>query len=151
MKKDQTTPQTVIGIDLGDKKHAVCVMNQAGKILRETSIPNNSASLKRLGGEFPTALAVIEVGTHSPWISRLLKDCGLTVLVANPRKVKAIYANTRKSDRLDAVILARLGRLDPEHPHATALEGLQDGAVVARHLDDQIRGAPSVLTDQVLG
>ena len=61
MKKDQTTPQTVIGIDLGDKKHAVCVMNQAGKILRETTVPNTAASLKRLFGEFPAALAVREV------------------------------------------------------------------------------------------
>jgi transposase len=141
MKKDQTTPQTVIGIDLGDKKHAVCVMNQAGKILRETSIPNNAASLKRLGGEFPAALAVIEVGTHSPWISRLLKDCGLTVLVANPRKVKAIYANTRKSDRLDAVILARLGRLDPEllHPIEHNSEQAQRDLLPVKMRDTLVR------------
>lgn len=141
MKKDQTTPQTVIGIDLGDKKHAVCVMNQAGKILRETSIPNNAASLKRLGGEFPAALAVIEVGTHSPWISRLLKDCGLTVLVANARKVKAIYANTRKSDRLDAVILARLGRLDPEllHPIEHNSEQAQRDLLPVKMRDTLVR------------
>lgn len=148
MKKDQTTPQTVIGIDLGDKKHAVCVMNQAGKILREISIPNNAASLKRLCGEFPAALAVIEVGTHSPWISRLLKDCGLTVLVANPRKVKAIYANTRKSDRLDAVILARLGRLDPEllHPIEHNSEQAQHDLLPVKMRDTLVRQRTASIT-----
>ena len=28
-------------------------------------------------------LVVIEVGTHSPWVSRLLEDCGHEVIVAN--------------------------------------------------------------------
>ena len=39
------------------------------------------------------------------------------MLVANPRKLRAIYQNDRKSDKLDAQILARLGRLDPNLLH----------------------------------
>lgn len=34
-------------------------------------------------------------------------------MVANPRKLRAIYQNERKSDRRDAQMLARIGRLDP--------------------------------------
>jgi transposase len=56
----------------------------------------------------------IEVGTHSPWVSRILEECGHEVLVANARKVRLIYANKRKSDKLDAENLARLARLDPK-------------------------------------
>jgi transposase len=56
---------------------------------------------------------VLEVGTHSPWVSRVLEACGHDVLVANARKIRLIYANDRKSDRVDAECLARLGRLDP--------------------------------------
>jgi hypothetical protein len=33
----------------------------------------------------------IEVGTHSPWVSRLLEECGPEVLVANARRVRLIY------------------------------------------------------------
>jgi transposase len=56
----------------------------------------------------------IEVGTHSPWVSRLLKSFGQEVIVANARQVKLISASSRKDDKLDAQILARLARVDPE-------------------------------------
>jgi len=56
----------------------------------------------------------IEVGTHSPWVSRLLKSLGHEVIVANARQVKLISASSRKDDRLDAQTLARLARIDPQ-------------------------------------
>jgi transposase len=56
----------------------------------------------------------IETGTHSPWVSRLLEECGHEVLVANARKLRLIYANKRKTDEVDAENLARLARLDPK-------------------------------------
>jgi len=56
----------------------------------------------------------MEVGTHSRWASHLLRELGHDVLVANARKLKAIYHNPRKGDRADAETLARLARLDPE-------------------------------------
>jgi transposase len=34
------------------------------------------------------------------------------VIVSNPRKVRAIYQHERKSDRRDALMLARIGRMD---------------------------------------
>jgi transposase len=67
----------------------------------------------RFGGLSPTRIAV-EAGTHSPWVSRLLKECGHEVLVANPRKLRLVYENDRKDDEVDAEYLARLARLDPE-------------------------------------
>lgn len=78
---------------------------------------NRRDQLVELCERFPGSLIVLEVGTHSPWISRLLQANGAQVLVANPRKVKAIYSNNRKCDRLDAQMLARIGRLDPELLH----------------------------------
>ncbi len=33
--------------------------------------------------------------------------------MANPRKLRLIYRNDSKSDRVDAQYLARIGRLDP--------------------------------------
>src|SRR5215216_530054 len=56
----------------------------------------------------------IEAGTHSPWASRVLEECGHEALVANSRKLRLIYANKQKTDQIDAENLARLARLDPK-------------------------------------
>ena len=56
----------------------------------------------------------IEAGTHSPWVSRVLKECGHEVLEANPRRTRLIYASKRKTDEVDAESLARLARVDPK-------------------------------------
>jgi transposase len=41
----------------------------------------------------------IEAATHSPWISRLLEECGHEVVVANSRKLRLIYARASKRPR----------------------------------------------------
>lgn len=65
-----------IGLDLGDKKHAYCVLEAYGKVLKKESITNDRAALKQLTSEWPEALMVMEAGTHSPWISRFFKEAG---------------------------------------------------------------------------
>jgi transposase len=65
----------------------------------------------------------IETGTHSPWVSRLLEECGHEVLVANARKTRLIYANRRKTDEVDAQNLARLAHLDPKLLYPVAHRG----------------------------
>jgi transposase len=56
----------------------------------------------------------MEVGSHSPWLSRLLTRLGFEVIVANARQVQLISASSRKNDRMDARLLARLARADPK-------------------------------------
>ena len=107
-------PPLTIGIDLGDKSHAICVLDNDGDIIEQRSITNRKQSIQRLSKKHPTARMVMETGTHSPWISRLLQDLGHEVIVANARKLRMIYMNHRKSDEADALILARIGRFDPE-------------------------------------
>lgn len=113
---DKATTIT-IGIDLGDKKHSVCAVDVSGSIIYERSITNHRESLRRLSTKYPGALIAMEVGSHSPWTSRFFASLGHEVIVANPRKLRAIDANTRKSDRHDARILARLARVDRELLH----------------------------------
>lgn len=59
------TYKTIIGVDLGDKKHHVCVTNKDGNIVSETAISNNREQIVRLVKEQPGALVAIEVGTHT--------------------------------------------------------------------------------------
>jgi transposase len=63
--------------------------------------------------ERPMRIA-IEAGTHSPWVSRVLEECGHEVLVADALKTRLIYANKRKTNEIDAENLARLARVDPK-------------------------------------
>jgi len=44
-----------------------------------------------------------EASTHSPWASRIWDDHGHEVLVNNQRKVRLIYGEGRKTDRIDAL------------------------------------------------
>jgi len=60
------------------------------------------AFVRRFDSEQQMTLA-IEAGTHSPWVSRKLEECGHKVLVANPRKTRLIYGQGRKTDKLDAL------------------------------------------------
>ena len=57
---------------------------------------------RRFGSEQPLRIA-IEAGTHSPWVSRVLEECGHEILVANARKLRLIYSNKRKTDEVDAL------------------------------------------------
>ena len=119
MKTTKKHPQkkqfrTIIGVDLGDKKHHVCVTDKDGNILCEKTISNTSQQVRQLCHEHRGALFAIEVGTHSPWISRLIEASDCTCLVANARKLRAIYQNDRKCDEYDARMLAKLARVDPE-------------------------------------
>lgn len=103
----------IIGVDVGDKFSQLCALDAAGEIVEEARVRTTRAALDRWFRSVESALVVLEAGTHSPWISRLLGDCGHETIVANPRRVRLIYENDRKSDRVDAESLARVGRLDP--------------------------------------
>lgn len=112
MKTSST--QHLVGIDLGNAKHAICVtLRSTGEIIDERNITNHRESLRRLSKKYPAALMVMEVGSHSPWISRFFQGLGHEVLVANPRKVRAIFKNDRKCDLYDARRLAKIARFDP--------------------------------------
>ena len=107
-------PKTTIGVDLGGTKHYFCVLDQAGKPLIEGTLPNTKEALTELASKHPGARVAIEVGTHSPWVGEHLAREGCEVYVANARKLRAVYENERKCDLLDARMLAKIARLDPE-------------------------------------
>jgi transposase len=65
----------------------------------------------------------LEAGTHSPWVSRHLKELGHAVIGANPRRVRLITASSNQNDRLDAEMLARLARVDPKMLYAIRHRG----------------------------
>jgi transposase len=150
--KTKTSAATIskytIGIDLGDKKHAVCVIDANGKIVAERPIANCRESLQQLSEKYPGAKMVMEVGSHSPWISRFLTELKHEVLVANARKLRAIYNNDRKSDLLDARMLAKIGRLDPSllHPIEHKSEAAQRDLLQIKLRDNLVRQRVDIIS-----
>jgi transposase len=102
-----------IGLDLGDRNSWYCVLDEAGQIQVEQRVATTAKALGEVFGKMPRSRIALEIGTHSPWISRLLSELGHEVIVANARKVRLIGESRKKDDRLDAQTLARLARIDP--------------------------------------
>jgi len=90
------------------------VLDESGQIQLEQRVRTNAKGLREVFGELPHSRIALEIGTHSPWISRLLSELGHEVIVANARKLRLIGESRKKDDRLDAQTLARLARIDPE-------------------------------------
>ena len=102
-----------IGMDLGDQNHVIVAMDAEGKEIEMKTIHNTELSLRKFFSRYHDATVAIEAGTHSPWISRLLKEIGCTVYVGNPRKLRVIWDSNDKSDLRDARILAMVCRVEP--------------------------------------
>jgi transposase len=101
-------------MDLGDKTSRYCVLGANGERLAEGSVATTRKAMTQKFGGMRRCRVAMEVGTHSPWLSRWLKSLGFETIVANARQVQLISASSRKNDRMDAQLLARLARLDPQ-------------------------------------
>ena len=139
--------QITIGLDLGDRRHTYYVLDGAGKMAREGSLGNTREQLATMARSYPGATVVMEAGTHRPWVSRFLQELGLRVIVANPRKTRAIYQNERKSDRRDAMMLARLARMDPTllHPVEHGSQEAQQDMLELKLRDSLVRARVALI------
>ena len=107
-------PELTVGMDLGDRQCEICMLDGEGWVVDRGKVRTEELALRHRFGGMARVRIILEVGTHSPWISRFLSELGHEVVIANPRKLRLIYENPRKTDRADAEYLARVGRLDPE-------------------------------------
>jgi transposase len=102
-----------IGIDLGDKTAYFACLNDQGDLVMKDSVPMTAAAFKKTFGFFKPTRIAIEAGAQSRWVACLLEALGHQVIIANPRQLKLISASASKNDQNDAVLLARLARVDP--------------------------------------
>ena len=102
----------VLGLDLGDKKSHYSLLDERGTVVEEGTISTNPKWVASLFGNIPKSRVVMEVGTHSRWVSRISEQAGHETIVANARRLRWIFENDMKTDRVDAEALARVGRLD---------------------------------------
>lgn len=141
-----------IGFDLGDRQSQLCVVDAAGTVVEERAVATTPDALQRYFGARPAARVVLEVGTHSPWVSRQLAAYGHDVYVANPSAMYGARRRTKRNDRMDAAYLARLGRVDVQLLHAIRHRGEQTQAHLAQlRARDQLVKSRTQLINHVRG
>jgi hypothetical protein len=98
MDGSRDEPRTTAGLDIGDKYSYLCLIDTvSGEVVEEGRLRTTPEAFKRrFASERPPMRIAIEAGTHSPWASRVLEECGHEVLVANARKLRLIYARASK-------------------------------------------------------
>ena len=89
-----------IGMDLGDKKHQVTILDAAGEMAERREVACTRKAVETFFRQYPGAV--------------MATDQGLEVLVGNARKLRMIWASRQKSDVRDADMLARIARFDRE-------------------------------------
>jgi transposase len=114
VKKLTKGTRLTVGLDLGDRQSRLVVLDADGQVVEEGRVATREPALRQRFSGCERMRIALETGTHSPWVSRLLVECGHEVIVANSRKLRLIYENRRKDDRVDALYLARLARVDPQ-------------------------------------
>ena len=103
-----------VGVDLGDRWSQYCILGLEGETLAEGQLRTTQEDVREFFQALTVARVVMEVGTHSAWMQDVITEWGHEVLVANPRWMEGSKRRKRKSDRIDANKLARLGRVDPQ-------------------------------------
>jgi transposase len=100
-----------VGLDVSLKQTSICVVNQAGSVVREgvvDSDPELIAAFVR--SKAPGALRIgLETGPTTTWLWTELKRLGLPVICIDARHAKAVLKmQINKSDRNDAAGIARI-------------------------------------------
>lgn len=150
MQQDSATTRSIeggdghgvtVGLDVGDRYTHIHALGAGGEVLRERRVRTASAALSTALTGLPRSRVVLEAGPRSPWMSRVVTELGHEVVVANPRQVALIARSQRKTDRLDAEWLARLGRFDPQllAPIRHRSEQSQHDLAVVRARDALVR------------
>src|SRR5262249_50077429 len=102
------------GLDVSVKETSVCIVDDAGRIVREVRVAsepeallqvlaNNTYRFKRIG---------LEAGPLSQWLYSVLAEAGLPVICVETRHMRAVLkAQINKTDRNDARGIAQMMRV----------------------------------------
>ncbi len=143
----------IAGLDVGDRFSQYHIADEAsGALLEEGKVMTRPESLRTHFGAVPPMRIVVETGTHSAWIARLLQSLGHDVVVADARRLRFIYMSDRKDDRIDARMLAKVGRLDRSLLHPVRVRSREsDLALCVLRSRDVVVGARTKLMNSVRG
>src|SRR5512132_3334892 len=135
----RTAVEHFAGIDVSLEQSSVCVVDAAGKIVREARVASEPAALVRFFRELGVRVSRIglEAGPLSQWLHAGLAEAGFDAVLLETRHVKAaLSAMVVKTDRKDArgiAQLLRMGWFRPVHAKSPAAQEIR-ALLVARKL-----------------
>src|ERR687885_1858133 len=109
-----TAVEHYAGIDVSLERSSVCVVDGAGKIVREAKVPSEPEALVAFFGRLglPLTRVGLEAGPLSQWLHAGLTGAGFEAVLLETRHVKAaLSAMVVKTDRNDARGIAQLLRM----------------------------------------
>src|ERR1700722_1484628 len=96
-----------VGIDLHKKTIVLCVVDQQRVVQTRKTLacaePKKIVAFFHSLGEFQ---AVVEATASYEWLWQLLEPLARRLVLAHPKKLRIIAESRRKSDRIDAQVLA---------------------------------------------
>jgi transposase len=102
-----------VGIDLHKKTISLCVVNQERRVLdRKMFHCCQPEKIRQSFAELGPFQAVVEATASYEWLWQLLEPHAERLVLAHPKKLRIIAESTRKSDKLDAQVLAEFLALD---------------------------------------
>ena len=136
-----------VGVDLGDQWSNYCILGLGGETLAEGQFRTRKQEVAEFFQALAMSRVVVEVGTHSAWVREIIAGFGHEVLVANPRLMEGSKRRRRKSDRIDAEKLARLGRMDPKslHPIEHRSTEVREDLVILRARDALVKSRTELI------
>lgn len=123
-----------VGIDLHKKIIVLCVVDKARKVLeRKTFSCCEVKSIKSYFAKLGKFRAVVEATASYEWLVEILEPMAQKVVLAHPGKLVLIAKSTRKSDKIDAKILAEFLALDMTPESYRPSKRVREHRVLVRH------------------
>src|SRR5262244_485002 len=107
------------GLDVSVKETSVCILDDAGKILKEVKVSSEPQALLRVLGNpaYRFKRIGLEAGPLSQWLFSALAEASLPVICVETRHMRAVLkAQINKTDRNDARGIAQMIRVGLYRP-----------------------------------
>jgi transposase len=107
------------GLDVSVKETSVCIVDDAGKIVREARVASEPEALLQVltNTIYRRKRVGLEAGALSQWLYSVLAEAGLPVICVETRHMRAVLkAQINKTDRNDARGIAQMMRVGLYRP-----------------------------------
>ncbi len=103
-----------MGLDVHKNSVYVTTMDNSGKITEQFEMKNSDNEWSNFRQKYHSLKPgiAIEMSSSGKYVSRLFRDMGFSVHIANPVKLALIFNTSKKNHREDSYKLAKLLRLN---------------------------------------
>ena len=100
-----------IGLDLSKKTYEMCYFDQKGKVGRSGGETTKGGRAKLYAKLKAEDIVAMEVNSLAFVMEKEMRQIGCTVVILDASQLSVIYASTKKTDKRDALKLARLVKI----------------------------------------